>query len=182
MYMYMYMYVYVYVYEYMYICPGVQCSRPPPQRGGGPPGWAPASRICMPCMCLCLHVHSFASIYAFAYPHLHMHALRMHASIYAHGMSAPTYACMACMHICKPHAMCTSAPHPQGGVISVRSCIPAHVVLKIILHGKYHVIWSRNAYNVDIALHAMLMLLSTTLSMLSLVLLLVVFVSSVTSV
>ena len=58
----------------------------------------PVSGICMPCMYL--HAYAFICIiYAFAYPHLHIHALRMHASIYVHGMHAPTYACMACTHI-----------------------------------------------------------------------------------
>ena len=59
---------------------------PPPPKGRVPQDGLP-QRVEYAChACICMHMHSFAWIYAFAYPHLHMHALRMHASIYVHGM------------------------------------------------------------------------------------------------
>ena len=58
-----------------------------------------------------------------------MHALRMHTSKYAHGISAPTCACMACRLICKPHAMWTSPTHPQReGHLPMRGAHPRYIL------------------------------------------------------
>ena len=88
--------------------PGPRSLAPPPCYGPGDGLPQRVEYARHACICTC------AWIYAPACPHRHMHAWRKHVGICAQGMHAPTYACMACVHICMPHPMCTSTPHPTG--------------------------------------------------------------------
>ena len=119
----------MFIYIYMSWVPGF--TVPPPPHGLGTQDGLPM-RVEYAChaayACICSHMHTYAP----AYPHLHMHAWHMQKGICMHGMHAPTYAyaCMACMHICMPHPMCTSNPHPPGcgGSTTIGGALPRWIL------------------------------------------------------